>query len=431
MTRIWLAILAAIALWPSALSAHEVPDRVRISVFVKPENGRLLMLVRMPANALIDFLLPTLPGGNWVDLANAGSTAEAGANVWIADMLSLKENGIALDRPHVLNVRLSRVDDPSFTTFQDALNRINGPPLPVETLVLQDQVTVDALLETAVSSIDSRFSFEPRFARLGVVVDTALTFVAPSGGIRAFQYRDDPEPFELDPGSGYAVARFLRFGFIHYVSSTDYLLFTLCVVLICRRLRLLLPFVLALVGAQSLVLIAALELMPPLPWLRVVDGVLLAATVVYLGIEAIVSGEDRRIGLAVGAGLVVGGGFWIGLQPLVQFGGTHPLAAGVAFTLGVVAGELLTLALGVAALQIVLRLSRAPRAIVAIAAAIAIHVAWRRMLDRADALALVQVTTPAFNPAMLAMIGVIAVATLAGFAVFLRRRHDRAVGQST
>src|SRR5580693_501101 len=243
MSRRLLVIIAALMFWPSAVSAHDVPDRVKIDVFVKPENDHLLILVRMPANALIDFLLPTLPDGNWVDLKNADSTAVAGANVWIADMLSLYEDGNALARPQVLAVRLSRVNDPSFTTFQDALNRVNGAPLPIDTFVLQDQVTVDALLQTPVNSVDSSFSFEPRFARLGVVVDTTVGFLPPGGGLRRFQYQDDPETFELDPGRGHAIMRFVRAGLAHYFGDTDYLLVTMCIALLFAHLRLLLPFV--------------------------------------------------------------------------------------------------------------------------------------------------------------------------------------------
>jgi HupE / UreJ protein len=432
MSRRWLVIIAALMFWPSAVSAHDVPDRVKIDVFVKPENDHLLILVRMPANALIDFLLPTLPDGNWVDLANADSVAAAGANVWIADMLSLYEGGTALARPHVLAVRISRVNDPSFSTFQDALTRVHGSPLPIDTLVLQDQVTVDALLQTPVNSVDSSFSFEPRFARLGVVVDTSVTFLPPAGGIRQFRYQDDPEAFELDPGRGRAIRRFLNAGFAHYFGQTDYLLLALCVALVFPRPRLLLPFVVALGCAESLVLIAALELMPSLPWLRVVGGVLIAATIVYTGIEAIIAGNGRRVGLAIGVGLVLGCGFWFGLQPLLQFGGTHALASSLAFNIGVVTAELATMALLVAAVQMVLRLSRAPRAAVTIAAAIAIHIAWRRMLDRADALALVQVQAPAVSPAQLAVIGAVAIAALAGSAHVLRRRDQgTAVGSAT
>ena len=430
MTRLLVALVAALMFWPSAVSAHEVPDRVKIAVFVKPEDGRLLILVRMPANALIDFLLPTLPDGNWVDLKNADSTAAAGANVWIADMLSLYEGGNALARPQVLAVRLSRVNDPSFTTFQDALNRVHGAPLPVDTFVLQDQVTVDALLQTPVNSVDSSFSFEPRFARLGVVVDTAVGFLPPGGGIRQFQYQDDPETFELDPGRDHAIARFVRAGLAHYFGDTDYLLVTMCIALLFARLRLLLPFVVALACAESLVLIASLELLSSAPWMRVVSGVLIAATTVYMGIEAIIAGNGKRAGLAAGAGLILGWGFWLGLQPLVQFGGTHPLASGLAFNLGVVTGEIVTLAVLVAAAQTVRRLSRVPSAAVTIAAAVAIHVSWRRMLDRADALALVPVKAPAVDPAMLAVIGAVAIAALAGWAYVLRRGHHGRVAGS-
>ena len=432
MSRRWLVIVAALMFCPSAVSAHDVPDRVKIDVFVKPENGHLLILVRMPANALIDFLLPTLPGGNWVDLANADSVAAAGANVWIADMLSLYEVETALARPTVLAVRLSRVNDPSFSTFQDALARVHGAPIPVDTLVLQDQVTVDALLETPVNSVDSSFSFVPRFARLGVVVDTSVTFLPPGGGIRQFRYQDDPETFELDPGRGRAIRRFLNAGFAHYFGQTDYLLLALCVALVFPRPRVLLPFVVALGCAESLVLIASLEWMPSLPWLRVMGGVLIAATIVYTGIEAIIAGNGKRVGLAIGVGLVLGCGFWFGLQPLLQFGGTHARASGLSFNLGVVTAELATMALLVAAVQMMLRLSRAPRAAVTIAAAIVIHIAWRRMLDRADALALVQMQAPAVSPALLALIGAVTVAAVAGSAhVLTRGNRGAVVGSST
>jgi hypothetical protein len=431
MSRRWLAIVAALMLWPSAVSAHDVPDRVKIDVFVKPANGHLLILVRMPANALIDFLLPTLPDGNWVDLANADPVAAAGANVWIADMLSLYEVETALARPTVLAVRLSRVNDPSFSTFQDALTRVHGAPIPVDTLVLQDQVTVDALLQTPVNSVDSSFSFEPRFARLGVVVDTSVTFLPPGGGTRQFRYQDDPETFELDPGRGRAIRRFLNAGFAHYFGQTDYLLLALCVALVFPRPRTLLPFVVALGCAESIVLIASLELMPSLPWLRVIGGVLIAATIVYTGIEAIIAGNGKRVGLAIGAGLVLGCGFWFGLQPLLQFGGTHALASGLSFNLGVVTAELATMALLVGAVQMMLCLCRAPRAAVTIAAAIAIHIAWRRMLDRADALALVQMQAPAVSPALLALIGAVAIAVAAGSAHLLRRGNRGAVAGSS
>src|ERR1700722_2347843 len=96
MKRAAIAILAALILWPSATSAHDVPDNVSISAFLKPENGRMLILVRMPANALIDFIFPTLSDGNWLDLKNINGLPQDGAKVWIADLLSIYEDDALL-----------------------------------------------------------------------------------------------------------------------------------------------------------------------------------------------------------------------------------------------------------------------------------------------------------------------------------------------
>ena len=73
--RAVLLLSAAFAWWPAPLSAHDVPDRVRINIFLKPESGRMLILARVPANALIDFMFPTVPDGIWLDLKQAEAVA--------------------------------------------------------------------------------------------------------------------------------------------------------------------------------------------------------------------------------------------------------------------------------------------------------------------------------------------------------------------
>jgi hypothetical protein len=426
MKRRRLALLPALLLWASVAAAHDVPDRVRVNVFVKPEHDRLLILVRMPANALIDFLFPTLPVGNWLDLTHARAVATEGANVWIADRLSLYENGAALPRPQLIAARLSRVNDPFFGSVQSALNHVTGAPLPDDTLVTQDEVTVDALLQTPIQSIDSRFSFEPRFARLGVVVDTTLTFLTPSGGIRPFQYQGDPETFALDPGRRDAFAHFVKAGAAHDVRDADMLLLTLCIGLIFRRVRGIGAFTIAFVTTGSLAILASLSVMPLLPVLRGMCGVLIAGLTVYLGVEAIIAAEGKRVGLALTAGAIAGGTFALGLQPILQFGGIHPAASALGFIVGVMWATLVALALCVAIVQIAVRLSRAPRAAIIIPAAIAIHVCWRELLDRADALTLVPTNAPAINPTTLVFIGAMAMAALAAFA-YVRRSQPLSV----
>ena len=58
---------AALAVLRSAFSGH-APSRLMMfpttsesEIFLKPEGNRMLILVRIPANAFIDILFPTLP----------------------------------------------------------------------------------------------------------------------------------------------------------------------------------------------------------------------------------------------------------------------------------------------------------------------------------------------------------------------------------
>ncbi len=422
MKRACLTILAALLLWPALASAHDVPDVVRISILLKAENGRMRMLVRVPANAFIDFMFPMFEDGG-LDLTQADAVAADGAQVWIADILPLFENGAAIPRPTVLKTRISRMNDPFFNSFDDALSHMDAPRLAPDTYVTQDQAAVDALLETPITSASSVFSYEPRFGRLGVLVYSTLTFLAPDGEVRKFFYEGDPDTFALNPGRGYVVRHFLQAGFAHYFTDTIYLLFAVSVALVFRRVRALLPFVAALVAAESVALIVFLGVMPSAPWIPVIAAALIAAATTYMGIEAIVAGDGARVSLAIGAGLILGSSFWCALQPNLQFAGSHQLASALGFSAGVVSSELLAVAAAIAAAAILLRLSRAPRAIVVIAAAVVIHIAWRRMLDRIDAFSLVPASAPPVNMAVLAAIGIAAAAAVVGRAVYVKRRQ--------
>lgn len=422
MKRACLTILAALLLWPALASGHDVPDVVRISILLKAENGRMRMLVRVPANAFIDFMFPMFEDGG-LDLTQADAVAADGAEVWIADILPLFENGAAIPRPKVLKTRISRMNDPFFNSFDDALSHMDAPRLAPDTYVTQDQAAVDALLETPITSASSVFSYEPRFGRLGVLVYSTLTFLSPDGEVRKFFYEGDPDTFALNPQRGYVVRHFLQSGFAHYFTDTIYLLFAVSVALVFRRARALLPFVAALVAAESVALIVFLGVLPSTPWVPVMAAASIAAATTYMGIEAIVAGEGARVRLAIGAGLILGSSFWSALQPNLQFAGSHQLASALGFSAGVVSSELLAVAAAIAAAAILLKLSRAPRAIVVIAAAVVIHIAWRRMLDRIDAFSLVPASAPPVNMTVIAAIGIVAAAAVVGRAVYIRRRQ--------
>lgn len=422
MRRIGLAMLAAWLAWPVAVSAHDVPDLVNVAVFFKPENGRLQMLVRVPSNAFIDFQFPVLDA-TWLDLSESEAIAAEAVKVWVADRLSLFENGVALPKPTIVKTRISRMNDPFFGSFDDALIHTSGPRLPADALVTQDQGVVDALLEVPITSADSQFSYEPRFGRLGVFVNSTVTFVRPDGQFRTFQFEGDPETFDLDPVRRDVLTHFMKTGVAHFVQDDGYLLAALCVGLIfVGRFAPTLPLALMLAAIEAFTLMACVRWTPSAPWIPPLCGALTAAAVAYLGTEAIVGGDGRRMGVGVGAGLIFGASFWSGVQPLLQYAGEHPLAAGFGFAVGVVVSQLIALALAVALVKGALMLSRAPRAIVIITAAVVIHISWRRMMDRTGALTLVPFDLPRYSGSVVfAGLALILLLSL-GFVYFGRRQ---------
>lgn len=383
-----LISLVALVLFAPLSRAHEVPDRVNIGMFVNQEQDKLVVLVRVPANALIDTLLPTLDESGSVDLRNAGELATEGANTWIADQLRFSDGDRALPRALLVALRISRLNDPAFRNYDDAYSRIKGPPLSFETLARQDELTVDAMLEIPTTSPTAQLSFQPRFARLGVVVDMSLTFISIDGGARNFKYEGDPPPFELNPGFGQTLGNFLHSGWNHYFDETDYLLLALCIALVFQSTRGALSFAGLLVVSQAIVVLIALGFMSSPFWLRGLCGTAIAAAIVYAGCESIIAIESKRRALAILIGAIFGYGFWIGLQPIVQYGGAHSLASGVGFVVGALGGEIVALLVAAIVVRTVFWISRAPRRATIVIAAFAIHLGWRRFLDRADALAL-------------------------------------------
>jgi len=116
--------------------------------------------------------------------------------------------------------------------------------------------------------------------------------------------------------------------------------------------------------------------------LNVLSAALVAAIAVYMGIEAIVAVQSKRVGAALIAGAILGCAFWSALQSDLQFAGTHALTASFGYLAGAIASQLLALALALGMSRLLLRLSLAPRAMIIIAAAVVIHVSWRTMLDQ-------------------------------------------------
>ena len=395
-------------------TAHEVPDDVRISIFVKPAGNRMRIIVRVPVNALIDTQLPVSEGPGYLIVPDAIPMLPTAARVWVSDLLVLKENVTSLDRPRVIQTRLSRMSDTSFVTYEQALAHMNGPDLPANALITWDRAALDVLLETPISSAQSAFTFTPRFGRLGVRVTTTLTFLPSGGGQRIFEYEGDPEPYELNPVWNHAAFHFVRLGFLYILSETDHLLFLFCAVLLCRRFRTLIPFVAAFAVAHSAVLIAAAyNRGPGASMVPALAGTTMALAIVYLALESVVRGiaPRQRWIMAVVSGIFFGSGFWFFLQPELQFGGEHPLASVLSFNSGIELALALAIAIMLPAVNLVFRFALADKIGTIILAGLAAHIAWHRMTDRALLLSRLPLQWPAISFVSIALFAVVLAAS--------------------
>ena len=135
--------------------------------------------------------------------------------------------------------------------------------------------------------------------------------------------------------------QYLALGIRHILTGYDHLLFLLGLLVVCRRFRTIAAIVTCFTLAHSVTLaLAALDVVK-LPG-RVVEP-LIAATIVFVGLENVVRGEEPRgrWALTFGFGLVHGLGFASALRD-VGLGafGTSIVAPLVAFNLGVELGQL-------------------------------------------------------------------------------------------
>jgi len=414
---------AATALGPAPAAAHDVPADVTVQAFLRPEGPRLRLLLRVPMAALRDVPFPTR-GPGYLDLPRADVSLREGARLWLVDAVEVHEEDRALPPPRIAAVHVSLPTDPSFLGYDEALAHVTGPPLPGDTEVYWAQAMLDVLLEYEVRSEASRFAIRPAFDRLGLRVVTALRFLPPGGGVRAFELEGDPGLVRLDPRWHQAAFRFVTLGFRHILDGADHLLFLLCLVIPLRRLRSLVVVITAFTLAHSVTLAAsAFGLAPDALWFPPLVETLIAASIVYTALENVVVPQPRgRWAIAFGFGLVHGFGFSFALRQTLQFAGSHLLTSLLSFNVGVELGQLLVLALLVPALDLLFR--RVPERTGAIVlSALVAHTGWHWMLDRWERLRAFRFTWPVLDAALLAsatlwlMVGVF----VAG-AVWLGRR---------
>jgi hypothetical protein len=394
-----LALAAGwISLFPVELRAHEIPSRVTILAFVKPEAQRLRLLLRVPLESMRDVDFP-LRGPGYLDLVRAEPLLRQAARVWLAGYLSVYENDARLGDARIVATRVSLPSDRSFAAFDSALAHFASAPLESTTEIFWKQALLDVEIEYPIASAVSRFAIDPALARLGVHTVTVLRFVPPNGAERAFEYVGDPGLVRLDPRWHQAALRFVALGFQHILDGIDHLLFVFCLVIPFRRLRPLVAIVTSFTVAHCLTLFASvLGFAPDALWFPPLIEVLIALSIVYMAFENIVGPRlERRWLVAFGFGLVHGFGFSFALRESLQFAGSHLATSLLAFNVGVELGQLLVLVVAVPALALLFRYVVAERMGTIILSALVAHTAWHWMLDRGAVLRQYHLEWPAID----------------------------------
>ncbi len=380
--RRWLAtLLCAFGLAPQA-HAHDIPSDVRVQAFIKPQGQQMQLLLRVPLGAMNEVDMP-LRGPGYLDLARAEAALRVAAELWFADNLSLFENDKALPRPAVAGTRVSLASDRSFGTWETALAHLRAEPLPVTTELHWKAQYFDLLLTFPITSDQSRFAVQPRWARLGLKVVTTLKFLPPSGAERAFEWHGNLGRVPLDPRWHQAAARFVSDGFLHLWDGTDHLLFIACLVIPFRRLRPLVVIATAFTLAHSLTLaVSALGWAPQGLWFPALVELLIAASILAMALENMLGTSERRRWIAAFVfGLVHGFGFALALAESLQFAGSHLATSLLAFNVGVEFAQLALLLVLLPALNL-LRRCLPERGLVIVLSALLAHTAWHWLGER-------------------------------------------------
>ena len=390
-------------------TAHDIPGDVTVQAFLKPENNRLRLLIRVPLEAMQDINFP-LRGPGYLDLEGTEVLLPDAAMLWLGQEVELFENGNLLAEPELADLRLSLPSDRSFETYETALeNIIRGERLSADTQLIWRQAMLDVALDYNIESDESSFSIRPGVERLGLRVVTVLRFITPEGNERPFELRGDPGIVTLDPRWHQAAWRFVRSGFDHILDGIDHLLFLLCLVVPFRRIRALIPIVTGFTVAHSVTLIAsAYGLAPNVLWFPPLVETLIAVSILYMAFENIVAAQTetgtrvtQRWMMAFGFGLVHGFGFSFALRETLQFAGAHLLTSLLSFNVGVELGQLLVIAICVPALDWLFRFVVSERIGTILISALVAHTSWHWMVERYEVLAQYPITWAAFTSALL------------------------------
>jgi hypothetical protein len=381
--------IACASLAFTAFFAHAatrpIPEVVNITSFAHVDGSNLDLLVRVPLAAVKDVQFPSRGDAGYLDLSAVASMLPGAARYWIAPAFDAYESGVALGRPEVVAARIAITDDPSFTSYQTALAHFTTPELPPEQDLFWNNVWLDVHLRYPLTTSARAIAIDPKVAGLGVRVMTTISTDDPRGDVRTFSFDGDPGLIYLDARWSEAARQFVRHGVRFVARGAEPLLLLFCLVLPFRRYRDVTPaIVLYLVALLAGLVIARAGLVPDAVWFRPLVGTL-ATFAILLTAFANIAGRvtpRRRALLALCTGVVYGISSAFALAGTIQFGGSHPLIATLAFYGGLAAAVLAIVAVVVPVVGFLFSLARIERLERIIVSALAADTAWGWLGDR-------------------------------------------------
>jgi hypothetical protein len=417
--QLGVIVLALIASTGAAF-AHEFKLDLLLTTFVRIDDTRAHVLVRVPIELLRSAKLPVR--GAEIDVAQAGPAVDRAVAV-IAREIVLYEDGRALP-PAAASGRLALPSDRSFETYEKALAHVATPLEPGIGIVV-DQGYVDAHLTYAITSAASTFALKSGIAPdLGPALKVSVRYIPADGAVRPLVMYAHSGAVTLNPGWMRAASSFVGLGIAHIVGGIDHLLFLLCLLMPLRTARQMLTVVTGFTLAHSFTLIgSAFNLSPEGAWFPPFVETVIAMSIVYMALENIIGADfRRRVLLTMLFGLVHGFGFSYGLREDLQFAGAHLVVALFAFNVGIEIGQLLVLAAMLPLLIVARRYVFPGRIGEIIVAALLAHVGWHWMADRWADLARVPWPTPDAHDVAALLLWITGLALAATAIVYALRR---------
>ena len=158
-------VLVSLLLFPTLVMAHDIPSRVTVYAFVKPEGNQLTALLRVPMEAFGEVSFP-LRGPGYLQFSEAAFSLQDAAQIYITESIHFYENGEEITEKQLQATRVSLPSDRSFTSYEEALENVLSPPLDDSVNLFWRQGVLDVLVTYPIASDQSEFSINPEIGTL-------------------------------------------------------------------------------------------------------------------------------------------------------------------------------------------------------------------------------------------------------------------------